>query len=98
VEPDIAAGFPLQEVHQFVDYAYTDISGQQFLLPSRAQVIMRHDRQGSKNDIQFRAYRKYSADTSIKFDDADDPAQDDHKDDKKDEPGAAPTTPQAPKH
>ncbi len=78
VEPDVPVGFPLQEVHQVVDYTNVDIGGQKFLLPSRAQVIMRHDRIANKNDIEFRGYRKYSADTSIKFDDSDDtvPADD----------------------
>ena len=97
VEPDIAPGFPLQEVHQLVDYKYVDISGQKFLLPSFAQVIMRHDRLANKNEIEFRAYRKYSADTSIKFEEADDPAVPD--DQKKEQPAAiTPGAASAPPH
>jgi hypothetical protein len=30
---------------------------------------------GSRNEIQFRNYRKYAADTSITFDDVDDKAE-----------------------
>jgi hypothetical protein len=80
VDPDIPSGFPLQEVHETVDYNYVDISGQKFLLPLVAEVIMRHDREANKNEIEFRGYRKYSADTSIKFEDSDDvPVPDDQK-------------------
>jgi hypothetical protein len=89
VEPDVPAGFPLQEVHQVVDYKYVDISGQKFLLPMSAQVIMRHDRIANKNEIEFRGYRKYSADTSIKFEDSDDPAV--PEDQKTEQPATAPT-------
>jgi hypothetical protein len=42
------------------------------VLPQTGEVIMRADGIGSKNDIEFRSYRKYSADTSITFDDTDD--------------------------
>ena len=73
VEPDIPTDFPVQDVHQIVDYNYVDISGRQFLLPLVSQVQMRNGRYASKNDIEFRSYKKYSADTSIKFDDTEDP-------------------------
>lgn len=55
-----------------LDYRYTDISGQKFLLPLNGTIIMRADGVGTKNEIDFRSYRKYSADTSITFDDSDD--------------------------
>ena len=54
-----------------------------------AQVIMRHDRIANKNEIEFRGYRKYSADTSIKFEDSDDPAV--PEDQKTEQPATAPT-------
>jgi hypothetical protein len=90
VEDDLPASFPLQEVHQFIDYNFVDISGQQFLLPLKAQVIMRHDRIASKNEIEFRGYRKYSTDASIKFDDSDDPGADQKDDQNKEQPATAP--------
>ena len=74
VEPDMPPGFPIQEIHETIDYSYVDISGQKFWLPLKSDLIMRSDRNGSKNDIEWRGYRKYSADTSITFDDTDDPA------------------------
>jgi hypothetical protein len=74
VEPEPPASFPMQNIHEVLDYRYTGISGQKFLLPLTGQIIMRADGVGTKNDIDFRSYRKYSADTSITFDDKDEPA------------------------
>jgi hypothetical protein len=74
VEPEPPASFPMQDIHQVLDYRYTDISGQMFLLPQKGTVVMRVAGMGNKNEIDFRSYRKYSADTSIKFDDSDDPS------------------------
>jgi hypothetical protein len=71
VEPEPPPSFPVQNIKQRLDYRYTEISGQKFLLPVSGQVIMKADGTGTKNEIEFRSYRKYSADTSITFDDAD---------------------------
>jgi len=71
VEPEPPATFPVQVIHQVLDYRYVDLSGQSFLLPVNGTVIMRADGVGSKNEIDFRSYRKYSAYATIKFDDAD---------------------------
>jgi hypothetical protein len=92
VEPEPPSNFPMQNIHQVLDYRYTQLSGQTFLLPANGTVVMRADGVGSKNEIDFRSYRKYSADTSITFDDGDDKTNDkvapdaappDSKDDKK---------------
>lgn len=88
VEPDMPPGFPIQEIHQTIDYSYVDISGQKFWLPLKSDLIMRSDRNGSKNEIDWSGYRKYSADTSITFDDKDDPPSSDTPN----------TTPPAPPH
>ncbi len=84
VVPEPPATFPIQDVSQRLDYRYTEISGQKFLLPSSGQVIMRTNGQGSKNEIEFRSYRKYSADTTITFDESDDDSKGATKDDTKD--------------
>ncbi len=64
--------FPIQDVHSLLDYGYADIAGQPALVPVRSEVKMRHDLVATKNEIDFRGYRKYSADTTIRFDDVDD--------------------------
>lgn len=63
--------FPIQDVHTQLDYRYTDVSGQSFLLPTVSETRMRHDHTASRNQIEFKGYRRYSADTSISFADVD---------------------------
>lgn len=76
VDPEPPATFPVQNIHQQIDYRYIDLSGQSFLLPVNGTVVMRADGVGSKNEIDFRKYSKYSADATITFDDSDkDPDQ-----------------------
>jgi hypothetical protein len=74
VEPEPPASFPMQNIHEALDYRYTDVGGQQFLLPQKSEVIMRADGVGTKNDLEFRSYKKYSADATITFDDTEDTA------------------------
>lgn len=73
IEPDMPEGFPVQEIHQQIDYKFFDINGHQYLLPSTSQVTSRAGSYGSRNEISFLRYQKYSADTTIKFDDSDEP-------------------------
>ena len=68
LEPDMPEGFPVQEIHQVIDYDFVDINGQPHLLPLFSQVQSRAGRSGSRNEIEFRKYQKYAADTTIKFD------------------------------
>ncbi len=65
---DIPPSFPVQEASERLDYGYQNLSGHEFLLPLKAQVYMRHSRERSRNDIEFRLYQKYSADAVIQFD------------------------------
>ena len=88
-DPEMPAGFPIQEIHESIDYSYVDISGQKFWLPLKAGLIMRSDRNGTRNEIEFRGYRKYSADSSITFKDDDDTPPGEPE---KPKPPAAPAT------
>lgn len=65
---DMPASFPVQVAKNLLDYDYTEIGGSTFLLPLRAEVRMREGRLLIRNDIEFRNYRKFGADTSITFD------------------------------
>ena len=56
-----------------LDYRYVDLSGQKFLLPQTGTVISRVQGVGNKNEIEFRSYKKYSADATITFSDVDTP-------------------------
>lgn len=73
VEPDPPVDFPMQDIKEVLKYGYVTISGQQFILPTESEVVLRTGRIGNRNDIQFKLYQKYSADTVIKFDDVDEP-------------------------
>jgi len=75
IEPDMPTSFPVQEIHQAITYKYTEINGHRYLLPATSSVQSRALNMGSRNEIQFRNYRKYAADTSITFDDVDDKAE-----------------------
>ena len=65
---DLPASFPVQVARNQLDYDYAEISGSTYLLPLRAEVRMREGRLLIRNDIEFRNYRKFGADTSITFD------------------------------
>ncbi len=60
--------FPINKLHATLDYDFTDIGGRSFLVPHTALVEMQAGVLGSKNEIEFRDYRKFSADAGINFD------------------------------
>ena len=70
---NLPATFPVKMATTILDYAYTDISGHQFLLPLKSETQMSADGVLSKNDTEFRLYRKYSAEAEIKYDITPDP-------------------------
>ncbi len=65
---DVPAGFPIQRAETVLDYDYQDIAGHTFLLPLKASTLMASAEYLTRNDEEFRVYRKYSADTTITFD------------------------------
>lgn len=68
---DVPATFPIQQASTRLDYDYIDISTQPHLLPLKAEVRMRAGRELSRNDVEFRLYRKFTADATISFDEID---------------------------
>jgi hypothetical protein len=71
---NIPPSFPVKRADTILDYDYQDISGHTFLLPLKATTVMAADNYMTKNDAEFRIYRKYSAESEIKFDTTDIPA------------------------
>jgi hypothetical protein len=65
---NIPSTFPVKMATTILDYDYTDISGHQFLLPLKSETQMSADGVLSRNDTEFRLYRKYSAEAEIKYD------------------------------
>ncbi len=64
---DIPKSFPISATSEILDYDLVAISGQQFVLPLTAKLFMKDGRESSKNEIEFRLYRKFDADTFIKY-------------------------------
>ncbi|MBI1355115.1 MAG: hypothetical protein GC160_12270 [Acidobacteria bacterium] len=69
---DIPPSFPIHRATTRLDYDYIDINGSEFLLPLKAEVRMRAGREISRNNVEFRLYRKFSAEASISFAEIDD--------------------------
>lgn len=65
---NIPAEFPIKQAENVLDYDYTELSGHTFLLPLSARVLMTGTDGMSRLEEEFRLYRKYSADSDIKFD------------------------------
>ncbi len=63
--------FPLDQVESTVDYDFVLIGDKKYLLPTHSESLscMRGTSECSRNVIEFRNYRKYTADTNITFED-----------------------------
>jgi hypothetical protein len=64
---DIPRSFPITATSEILDYDLTTISGQKFVVPLSAKLWMKSGRESSKNEIEFRNYRKFEADAFIKY-------------------------------
>jgi hypothetical protein len=71
---DLPAGFPIREVNLSLDYDHVTISDHDFILPLKAVLT---SREGAKylikNEVEFRMYRKFTAESTIKAVDVETP-------------------------
>lgn len=65
---DIPSSFPVQAASEILDYDQVDINNNKYICPLRAQLFLRSGRQRTKNDIEFRLYRKFGTESSITYD------------------------------
>ena len=66
---NIPNDFRVRIAKSVLDYDYQTISGQKFLLPMKLTTRLDDNRHyQSRNDVEFRNYRKFSADTTLTFD------------------------------
>ena len=65
---DIPPSFPIFQASTVLDYDTAKIADQDYMLPLRAEVRMRVARMTTKNEVEFRMYRKFSGEAVIKFD------------------------------
>lgn len=64
---DMPSTFPIHDITTSLDYDFETIGDQQYMLPLKSVLTSKRDRQMSKNDIEFRKYRKFGTESSIKF-------------------------------
>jgi hypothetical protein len=76
VAENIPPSFPVKQAETTLDYDYQDLSGHPFLLPLKSRTDMSADGILSRNETEFRLYRKYSAEAEIKYDITPDPLPD----------------------
>jgi VWFA-related protein len=63
---DLPADFPVQESRVTVDYDYVSLSGQDYLLPSHATLLVKQrGKPTRRNEIRFQDYRRYGAQSSL---------------------------------
>jgi hypothetical protein len=70
---ELPASFPVQEAQTTLDYDLATINAWEYLLPLKAVMRMRHAKYLSKNEVEFRLYRKFTAEATIKFDETPEP-------------------------
>ncbi len=59
--------FPMQEAKSRLDFDFIDVSDSTYLLPLKAQTFIRNERLLSRNEIEFRLYRKFTTESMITF-------------------------------
>jgi hypothetical protein len=69
IATEVPPGFPITAASSLIDYDWVDINEQQFLLPSRAEILItsvyRKDSVQTRNEIRFRGYRKFGAELKV---------------------------------
>jgi hypothetical protein len=62
---NIPPTFPVHEATEILDYGMVDISGTHYMCPLLARLYMRTSEDKTHNEIEFRDYRKFGAESSI---------------------------------
>jgi hypothetical protein len=65
---DLPGKFPIQDVKTVLDYDYTKVGDNEYLLPMQSVVTSKSNRYLTKNVNEFRMYRKFGTESTIKFD------------------------------
>lgn len=63
----IPPSYPIQDVSLMLDYDYTRIGDNEYLLPLNFELRSREGNVWIKNDVDYDDYRKFSADSSVTF-------------------------------
>jgi hypothetical protein len=80
---NMPASFPIREITSSLDYEMETIGDQQYMLPLKSVLTSKRDRTMTKNDIEFRLYRKFGTESTIKFETPDAIPEDQTKENQK---------------
>jgi len=67
VADDLPKGLAILAASTIVDYTLANVGGQDYLLPARSVSEVRGAEVSARNEIEFREYHKFAADSSIEF-------------------------------
>ncbi|HET8548882.1 MAG TPA: hypothetical protein VFL57_12790 [Bryobacteraceae bacterium] len=65
---DLPAMFPVQHASTVLDYDFAEIGGRQYIVPLKARVQMRAGKYLTRNDVEFRFYKRFGAEATIQVD------------------------------
>jgi hypothetical protein len=68
MDVDGLENFPIQRVGLELNYDFVEISGRNYVLPLKAEIHSGSFRYASRNEVEFRRYRRFSADATILYD------------------------------
>jgi hypothetical protein len=68
VADDFPRDFSVQNVYLLLDYDFTDVGGSHYLLPLHSETTLFAPPFQHRNETDFLAYRKFSADATITYD------------------------------
>ena len=86
---DIPDTFPVHNIELTLDYDFTKIGDSEFLLPLKSVNSSKSTRQLSRNEIEFRLYRKFGTESTITFE-TPDPLPEDKTKEKDEKPAKKP--------
>jgi len=64
---DLPRGFPIESAHRFVDYQQVSVAGKNYNLPFHSEVTLQHSATTFTNKIDFKDYRKFTVESTIRF-------------------------------
>jgi VWFA-related protein len=64
---DFPKGFPIQQAYRLVDYDSVSIAGRRYNLPARAEIRMQSSADSFLNKIEFKDYREFAVQSTIRF-------------------------------
>ena len=65
---DMPAMFPIQKASTVLDYDFAEIGGKQYIVPLKARIEMRAGKLLTRNDVEFRFYKRFGAEATIRVD------------------------------